>query len=143
MFSPKRFPSPDAIRTHPIFPNGASKSTINNHGQTALLLSLRYNHPKVTKRIIESLQDPTLNLSVTDNAGYNILHYLGYCNDEEIIQVIEQYIYVDDIKVVVTEKNKKRSLFWNTDEYAFSLDINVDVSEEEWITIIKSIVEKE
>ena len=54
-----------------------------------------------------------------------------------------QYIYVDDIKVVVTEKNGKRSLFWNTDEYAFSLDINVDVSEEEWITIIKSIVEKE
>ena len=54
-----------------------------------------------------------------------------------------QYIYIDDIKVVVTEKNGKRSLFWNTDEYAFSLDINVDVSEEEWITIIKSIVEKE
>lgn len=54
-----------------------------------------------------------------------------------------QYIHIDDIKVAVIEKNGKRSLFWNTDEYAFSLDINADILEEELIEIIKSVTEKD
>lgn len=54
-----------------------------------------------------------------------------------------QYVYIDDIRVAVIEKHGKRSLFWNTNEYAFALDINVDISEGEWIEIIKSVTEKD
>lgn len=53
-----------------------------------------------------------------------------------------QYFYIDDIKVASIEKSNIRILYWNTDEYAFGLSIDVKFSEEEIITIISSIVEK-
>ena len=75
----------------------ASKSTTNKHGQTAILIALKNNQPEAAHLIIQALAEPTLNLSATDNSGYNVLHYLGYCNDDKILEVIEQYIYVDDM----------------------------------------------
>ena len=54
-----------------------------------------------------------------------------------------QYIYIDSIRVAMIDKNGKRSFFWNTNEYAFSLDIHIDISEKEWIKIIKSVTEKD
>ena len=75
----------------------ASKSATNKHGQTAILIALKYNQPEAANIIIQALPEPTLNLSATDNSGYNVLHYLGYCNDENILNVIEKYIYVDDM----------------------------------------------
>ena len=53
-----------------------------------------------------------------------------------------QYVYVGDIKVAMTEKNGKTSLFWNTDEYAFAIDIHNDVLEKEFGEIISSIEKK-
>lgn len=54
-----------------------------------------------------------------------------------------QYFYIDDIKVAVIEKNEKISLFWNTNEYAFSLIIDNELTKEEYVSMILSIVEKD
>lgn len=51
-------------------------------------------------------------------------------------------IYIDDMKVAMIEKYTQRCLYWNTDEYAFSLIVDTKVSEDECIAIIQSISEK-
>ena len=54
-----------------------------------------------------------------------------------------EYLYIGDMKVLIVDKNETRSLFWNTNEYAFSLDMHIQISEDEWIAIIRSITEKD
>ena len=54
-----------------------------------------------------------------------------------------QYVYIDDIRVAVIEKHGKRSLFWNTSEYGFSLSIDNELTKEEYETMILSIVKKD
>ena len=54
-----------------------------------------------------------------------------------------EYLYIGDIKVIFVNKNETRSLFWNTHEYAFSLIVDIEVSEDEWVAIIRSITEKD
>ena len=54
-----------------------------------------------------------------------------------------EYLYIGDMKVLIVDKNETRSLFWNTNEYAFSLDMHIQISEDEWIAIIQSITEKD
>ena len=54
-----------------------------------------------------------------------------------------EYVYIGDMKVIIVDKNETRSLFWNTNEYAFSLDMHIQISEDEWIAIIQSITEKD
>lgn len=53
-----------------------------------------------------------------------------------------KYIFADDIKIAVTNKQKKRILYWNTDEYSFKLSVSDEFSEDECIAIIQSISEK-
>lgn len=54
-----------------------------------------------------------------------------------------EYLYIGDMKVLIVVKNEAISLFWNTNEYAFSLDMHIQISEDEWIAIIRSITEKD
>lgn len=75
----------------------ASKSLINRHGQTAILVALRHNHGDVALELIDALADPFQHLSMTDNSGYTVLHYAGYCNDERILAKINEICYVDDM----------------------------------------------
>ena len=90
------------------------------------------------------------NKAITETTWLNENHKIVFCqyvlNGRVVLDnenTNYQYIYINDIKVAVTEKNGKRSLFWNTDKYAFSLDINADILEEELIQIIKSVTEKD
>ncbi|GAB1220369.1 hypothetical protein ENUP19_0052G0023 [Entamoeba nuttalli] len=77
--------------------HNASKSLVNKYGQTAILVALRSGKAEVAKVIIKSLTNPFQNLSSTDNSGYTVLHYAGYCNDEEILNIIDELCYVDDM----------------------------------------------
>ena len=54
-----------------------------------------------------------------------------------------KYIFANDIKIAVTNKQEKRILYWNTDEYSFKLSISIEFTEEECIDIITSLVEKD
>ena len=54
-----------------------------------------------------------------------------------------EHLYIGDMKVLIVDKNETRSLFWNTHEYAFSLIVDIEVSEDEWVAIIRSITEKD
>ena len=54
-----------------------------------------------------------------------------------------QYQYINDIKIAVIEKNSKKTLFWNTNEYAFKLIVDIGISEEDLAIIISSITEKD
>ena len=54
-----------------------------------------------------------------------------------------KYIFANDIKIAVTNKQEKRILYWNTDEYSFKLSISIEFTEEECIDIITSLIEKD
>ncbi|KAL7714683.1 Inversin-A [Entamoeba marina] len=77
--------------------NNASKTLVNKYGQTAILVALRYGKGDVAQTIIKSLTNPFQTLSSTDNAGYTVLHYAGYCNDLEVLTTIDELCYVDDM----------------------------------------------
>ena len=47
-------------------------------------------------------------------------------------------MYIDNIKVVYSEKFQTKNYFWNTDEYAFSLQITAPTTDDEDIKLIKS-----
>ncbi|KAL7721844.1 Inversin-A [Entamoeba marina] len=80
-----------------LFRFNANTSLINQYGQTAILLALRYNHPEAAKLILNNLSNPFQTLSSTDNAGYTSLHYAAYCNDGELLEMIDQLSFVDDM----------------------------------------------
>ncbi|MBE6664612.1 MAG: DUF4367 domain-containing protein [Ruminococcaceae bacterium] len=50
-----------------------------------------------------------------------------------------QTLFVDDLKIAISFAQDKKSYFWNTNEYFFSLITSKDISDEEIILIIKSI----
>ena len=70
-------------------------------------------------------------------------YILGSMTDLDNENTNYQYINIYDIKVAVIEKNEKISLFWNTNEYAFSLIIDNELTKEEYVSMILSIVEKD
>ena len=53
-----------------------------------------------------------------------------------------QYIYMHDMKIAIIEKHNKKTLFWNADGYAFKLIVDIDISEDESIMLISSVIEK-
>ena len=50
-----------------------------------------------------------------------------------------QTLFVDDLKIAISFAQDKKSYFWNTNEYFFSLITSKDISDEEIILIIKSL----
>ncbi|ELP89784.1 hypothetical protein EIN_425060 [Entamoeba invadens IP1] len=74
-----------------------STSLVNQHGQSAILMALRYNHPDVALLILNTVNDPTQLMCFTDNSGYTILHYAAYCNDEFLNNFIESNSCVEDM----------------------------------------------
>ena len=54
-----------------------------------------------------------------------------------------RYFYIDDIKVASIEKGEERMLYWNTAEYSFMLSVELEMVEEELISIISSVVEND
>ena len=54
-----------------------------------------------------------------------------------------EYVYLNDLKIAVTEKNGIKTLYWNTDEYAFKLIFNIEFSNQEYIAMINSIIKYE
>ncbi|MBQ3490448.1 MAG: DUF4367 domain-containing protein, partial [Clostridia bacterium] len=48
-------------------------------------------------------------------------------------------IYVDGMKIAWSEKHKEKAYFWNTTEYAFSLNITEPIPHDECIDLIKSL----
>jgi len=54
-----------------------------------------------------------------------------------------KYFYIDDLKVASIEKGEERMLYWNTDKYSFMLNIDVEISQEEYVKVISSVVEKD
>lgn len=54
-----------------------------------------------------------------------------------------QYFYIDNTKVALTEKGELKTLYWNNDKYSFVLSVDIEISKEECIKIISSVIEKD
>ena len=48
-------------------------------------------------------------------------------------------IYIDDVKIAYFEKFEKKTYFWNTEEYAFSLTTTSSITNNDVIELIKSL----
>ena len=49
-------------------------------------------------------------------------------------------LYTGDMQVVIIDKNDNKNVYWNDGEYAFELKLKNNISDEECLKIIKSII---
>ena len=95
----------------------------------------------------ESFDSDELTTKIYWTNGDDKIYFKQYTLDSETHldnEISDYQIFcICDIKIAMIEKYGKRILFWNDDEYAFTLTMSVDVSEEDYVNMIKSTVEKE
>ena len=95
----------------------------------------------------ESFDSDELTTKIYWTNGDDKIYFKQYTLDSETHldnEISDYQIFcICDIKIAMIEKYGKRILFWNDDEYAFTLTMSVDVSEEDYVNMIKSTVEKD